>query len=226
MTRILAFDTSNSSLAITLLKNDKILAQNLILENGKQSELLIPEIENILRSQNIWYQDLDLIATTNGPGSFTGVRIGLTAARTINLATKTPLILLNCLEVIAYKYRKITEKIFVVLDARMDEFFIGEFLAQNNKITQVKAPSLIKADEVLKYLPQERFFLSGSGKKIVEDLIKNSSLNCDFSTNNDDDFIEGSLIGLLAYEKFSDQKISENFDPLYLRNPKIGERKK
>lgn len=226
MTSILAFDTSNSSLSVALLKNEEILAQNLILENGKQSESLIPEIENLLRQQNIWYQDLDLIATTNGPGSFTGVRIGLTAARTMNLATQIPLILLNSLEIIAYKYRKITGRILVVLDAKMDEFFIGEFLAQNNKIIQVKAPSLIKADEILKHLPQEGFLLVGSGKKIVTDLIKNSSLTHDFSASDEDDFIEGGLIGLLAYEKLLDQKASENFDPLYLRDPKIGERKK
>jgi tRNA threonylcarbamoyladenosine biosynthesis protein TsaB len=96
---VLAFDTAGSGFSIALLNEDKVVDKNVISESGKQSELLILEIEKTLRSQKIWYQDLDLIVATKGPGSFTGTRIGLTAARTIKAATNLPLILINSDEV-------------------------------------------------------------------------------------------------------------------------------
>jgi tRNA threonylcarbamoyladenosine biosynthesis protein TsaB len=95
----LGFDTAGSTLSVALLREEKILGKTVISESGRQSELLIVEIEKILRQQKIWYQDLDLIVTTKGPGSFTGTRIGLTAARTIKAATNLPLILINSDEV-------------------------------------------------------------------------------------------------------------------------------
>lgn len=96
---ILAFDTAGFDLSVALLNEEKILNKNTVSETGKQSELLIVEIEKLLREQKIWYQNLDLIVATKGPGSFTGTRIGLTAARTIKAATNLPLILINSDEV-------------------------------------------------------------------------------------------------------------------------------
>jgi len=182
-----------------------IIVKSLISESGKQSEFLIPEIEKILRAQKIWYQDLALIATTNGPGSFTGTRIGLTTARTIKAAINLPLILVNSCEAIAFKYRKKSGKIFVVLDASNDEFFCAGFLAENEKLIQIMKPCLAREDELPKILPQENFFLCGT---------KNG------------DVVAADLIGVLAYEKFKNGEISQNLDPLYLRMPRISERKK
>ena len=95
----LAFDTAGSGLFIALINDEKVLSKKIISESGRQSELLVVEIEKILREQKIWYQDLGLIVATKGPGSFTGTRIGLTVARTIKLATNLPLILINSDEV-------------------------------------------------------------------------------------------------------------------------------
>ena len=132
--RILAFDTTNSNLSVALLENKKILSKTTTYESGKQSEILIPEIEKILQTSNIWYQDLNFIASTSGPGSFTGVRIGLSTARTLKIATNLPLISLDSLEVLAFKYCQKSEEIFVAIDARMDEFFVGSFVSKNGGI--------------------------------------------------------------------------------------------
>jgi tRNA threonylcarbamoyladenosine biosynthesis protein TsaB len=96
---ILAFDTAGFDLSVAVLNEEKVLSKSVISETGKQSELLIVEIEKVLREQKIWYRDLDLVVATKGPGSFTGTRIGLTAARTIKAATNLPLILINSDEV-------------------------------------------------------------------------------------------------------------------------------
>ncbi len=241
--KILALDTTSSTLSVALLHNNQILAKNTIYENGKQAELLIPEIEKILTQNKIWYQDLDLIAATNGPGSFTGTRIGLTVARTLKIATNLPLMLLNSCEVIAYKYRECAEKIFVVLDARADEFFYAEFERQILKqvrdddggsvysychpelVSGSVTPQLSSLDDLENILPTTNFFLCGSGKKIAAKIL--SEKNVKFEMSEEEDVIEADLVGLLALEKFGNSaEFSENLDPIYLRSPRISERKK
>lgn len=222
---ILAFTTVESSISVALLNDGKIIAQNSITENGKQAELLIPQLEKILHENKIWYEDLNLIATSNGLGSFTGTRIGLTAARTLRLARNLPLITINSCEAIAYKYREISGKIFTVFDAKMNEFFCAEFFSENQKVKQVTEPELVRLEELSNIFPSENFFLCGSGKKIAAEILKQDEKN--FKMNEEEDVISADLIGLLAYEKFlNGEKDGNNANPIYLRGPKISERKK
>lgn len=214
--KILAFDTSASYLSVALAADNKIITKNIITESGKQSELLVLEIEKTLKENKIWYQDLDLIATTNGPGSFTGTRIGLTTARTIKLATNLPLVLVNSCEAIAHKYREKFTKIFVLIDAKAGDFFYSY-----NHST----PQLANLDNLPAIFPKEKFFLCGSGKKIAAEILEKE--NRDFEISEEEDEVEADTIALLAYEKFQkDQNGSIDLDPIYLRSPKISERKK
>ncbi len=221
--KILAFDTTNSTLSVALLENQKILSKNTIFESGKQAELLISEIEKILTENNIWYQDLDLIAATNGPGSFTGVRIGLTVAKTLKIATNKPLILINALEAIAFKHHLaksfaslgMTEGsiIFVAIDAKMDEFFIASFESKNEKLKPILESQLIKQKDIKNFLPKENFLLCGSAKNLISN-----------KKSPHEEFAEADAVGLLALEKFN-KKDKRDDDALYLRAPRITERK-
>ncbi len=214
--KILAFDTSASGFSVALTSDDRILTKTAITEAGKQSEFLILEIEKILKENKIWYQDLDLIATTNGPGSFTGTRIGLTTARTIKLATNLPLILINSCEAVAYKYHEKSEKIFVLLDAKADDFFYTDGYLE---------PQLARRDDLLSIFPKEKFFLCGSGKKIAAEILKKEKRK--FEMSEEEDEIEADLIALLAHKKFQkNRKGTQDLDPIYLRDPRISERKK
>ena len=210
---VLAFDTSASGFSIALVEDQKLLAQTNFFESGKQSELLIPEIEKILRSQKIWYQDLGLIAATNGPGSFTGTRIALTTARTLKAALNIPLIFVNCCEAIAFKHRQHDGKIIVAIDASGNEVFLAEFFCRNQKLETIREPLLVKLEEIKNFLPQDDFLLCGSAAALIQ-------------SDQENDFIEAEFIALLALEKIKDPQFIENSAALYLRDPRIGERKK
>jgi tRNA threonylcarbamoyladenosine biosynthesis protein TsaB len=223
--KILAFDTTNSTLSVALLEKNEVLAKNTIYESSKQSELIIPEIENILKKCGIWYDDLDYIAATSGPGSFTGIRVGLSVAKTLKIATNLPLILLDSLEVLAFKHRTKLLEIFVAIDAKMDEFFVASF----KETKQITKSQLVKSVDLINFIPKSKFILCGSGKKIASSfLLKNASQFeiKNFEIENDDDFIEADLVGLLAYEKINQEKTVVNNEALYLRKPKITKRKK
>jgi len=203
--KILAFDTSNGALSIALLEDQKVLEFVNIQENGKQAEMLVPLIEEVLHRQKIWYNDLDLIATTKGPGSFTGVRIGLACARTIKFAANLPLILLDSLATIAYKHRFHDGKILAAIDAKMDEFFIAEFFAENGKLERLTESRLVDNAGFAK-TSLEHNFICGNAKNI-------------------EDGVSADLLGLMAYEEFVSGKSFVDVDPSYLRMPRISKRK-
>lgn len=204
--KILAFDTSNGVLSIALLEDQRILELVNIQENGKQAEMLVPLIEEVLHRQKIWHNNLDLIATTKGPGSFTGVRIGLSCARTIKLATNLPLLLVDSLTAIAYKHRAHHGKILAAIDAKMDEFFVAEFFAENGKLTRLTESRLVDSINFAE-ISSKHNFICGSAKNI-------------------EDNVSANLIGLIAYEEFKNGGNFEDVDPAYLRMPRISERKK
>lgn len=219
--KILAFDTSGSGISVAITEDNVLLSKS-IIKNDKQSEILISEFEEILTKNNLWYNQLDAIAATSGPGSFTGVRVGLSAARTLKIATKLPLILISSLEVIAFKYRKYQGQILVAIDAKMNEFFIGKFDCNNFEIKQIGEFEIANLENIKKFLPKEKFLLCGNAKNEV---IKNVT-DIEFDFEQQEDEIEPELLAKLAYEKIISNNSQENLDAIYLRQPKITARKR
>ncbi|MES2677959.1 MAG: tRNA (adenosine(37)-N6)-threonylcarbamoyltransferase complex dimerization subunit type 1 TsaB [Pseudomonadota bacterium] len=217
--KILAFDTTNSTLSVAIAFDKKLIAQKNILENNKHSEMLIPVIEECLRQAEIWYQDLDAIAFTNGPGSFTGIRVGYSCAKALAIATSLPVIAVSSLEVIAYSYLGEGKKILVVNDARLEEFFIQEFVIKNGQLKPSFEPMMIKVEELKDFLPKEKFVLAGSAKNMIKDDLENALIF------EQEDFIDAKNIALLAEEKYASNHDFKS-SALYIREPKISQRKR
>ena len=219
--KILAFDTTNSTLSVAILFDKKLVAQKNILENNKHSEMLIPVIEECLKQAGIWYQDLDAIAFTNGPGSFTGIRVGYSCAKALAIATNLSVIAISSLEAIAYFYLGKNEgkKILVVNDARLEEFFIQEFAIENGQLKSSFEPMIIKVEELKDFLPKEKFLLAGSAKNMIKDDLENAIIS------SEEDFIDAKNIALLAEEKYSPNHNLQS-SALYIREPKISQRKR
>jgi len=216
--KILSFDTTNATLSVAILFDKKLVAGKNILENNKHSEMLIPAIEECLSQAKIWYQDLDAIAFTNGPGSFTGIRVGLSCAKALAITTNLPVISINSLEAVAYSYVNERKRILVVNDARLDEFFIQEFSTENNQLKPSFEPMMIAVEELKNFLPKEQFILAGSAKNMIKDNLENAIIS------DEEDFIDAKNIALLAAEKYLPNHDSKS-SALYIRQPKISQRK-
>lgn len=191
---ILAFDTT-SGLSVAVLRDEKLLAKRACEEASKQSEMLILEVERTLEQAKISYQNLDLIAVTKGPGSFTATRIGIVTAQTMKLALQLPLIALTANEVLAFTYYRnsmgaIKEKISTTINAGMNEFFCADFIFEN---------SLPKPLGDIVIRPAEEVSVDVQGK------------------------ISAEFVALLAFEKMRNSaEISQDDAALYLRAPRIG----
>ena len=210
----LAFDCSTSSMSIALLNDKKILGEKNYLQEAKHSEMLVLEIKNLLDANKINFNDLDLIIATNGPGSYTGIRVALAVLKIIKITTQKPVLTVNCCEVLADKYSKNHEKINVGIQANSSEIYYAKYVIKNN-FGEVLQPMISNVDDILSTIKEDEF-LCGSANKIF----KKHSLK-----SNRDDMILAYDVAIYGQKKFLQNKDSQDILPLYLRDPKITKRK-
>ncbi len=120
---ILAIDTSTSFASIAIGVNDQIVAESLVNTNRTLSARLVPEIERLLTSADLSITDIDIFASSTGPGSFTGVRGGVATIQGLALATGKPCIGFSSLALLAMNFSLSSTWICTLLDARKSEVY-------------------------------------------------------------------------------------------------------
>jgi len=208
--KILAADTSHGSCSVAILNNGKIIYDITDNENGKQAERLLSIIEEGLKQNSLTYKDLDALAVNIGPGSFTGIRIGVAAIRGLHLVNKTPLIAVNSLEAIAYPLIGQGKDIVVVTDAKRKQLYCQLF---SQEIEALSEACLISYDEIKNFIPKGEFYLTGTGSHLVSTGLNN------FKIINPDAMAEAKHIAKLAAIKLESDKIDDTCFPLYIRKP-------
>lgn len=119
---ILAIDTTSTSLSIALIKGDEVLSFTRELGKSGHSSALMPEIETLLREQRLDVSELDAVGVVVGPGSFTGIRIGVSAMTAIAFATGAKRIAVTSFELIAYN----KESVLAAVDAGHGNLYVAE----------------------------------------------------------------------------------------------------
>lgn len=211
--KILAINTTHGTCSLAIAENNQIIAEITDNEPAKQAERLFAHIEDLLAKSGLKYSDINAVAADIGPGSFTGVRIGLAAARGIALAAKIPLIGVTGFEAISadLRHHNYSQNLLIVLDARRGSVF-AQFIGANSKS---KESMLDYKDIAMVIDGKEQVMLVGSGIKYVEEYLENYEITDGY------DYSDAKMVALGAYEKLQ----SENYDsksnvsPLYIRPP-------
>jgi tRNA threonylcarbamoyladenosine biosynthesis protein TsaB len=121
--KILALDTASGNGSVALLDGQKLVAETLLNVRATHSERLIDQVEQVLLAGNLTLEGLDLIVVVRGPGSFTGLRIGLATAKGLAQAAKLPLIGISSLQLLAMNLPLCPLPICALLDARKKEVY-------------------------------------------------------------------------------------------------------
>lgn len=140
----LFLDTCNHKIIIGLLKDNKLVDSINFVNDNNLSEKLLPSIKTILDNNCIDKKDLDNIYVSIGPGSFTGIRIGVTVAKTIAWALKIKIIPISSLEVMASTSE--SDYICPIIDARRGFVYSGLY---DNKLNNIIEDKYINLDELL-----------------------------------------------------------------------------
>ncbi|MCC8369336.1 MAG: tRNA (adenosine(37)-N6)-threonylcarbamoyltransferase complex dimerization subunit type 1 TsaB [Rickettsia endosymbiont of Oxypoda opaca] len=216
--KILAFDTANNSASVALSENENILAYQEELSPSKQAEAILPMIEKVLESGKCKYEDIDYLAVTNGPGSFTGIRIGLAVAKAILFATKIKGLAVSNFEFAyfrAIEQVKDYDKIYIFLNAYRGQLYSQIF----NKMGEASKPTLIDYDFAINLLAQEKgnIVCAGSGVEFIYPQIKhlpNLVILPRFAR------VKASIICKYVAAKLNaGQDINDSIEPLYIRLP-------
>lgn len=123
---ILGISTSSNIASVALSKDAECIKELNINNNKTHSETLLPLINELLSETNIKLQDINLIACDNGPGSFTGIRIGISTVKAIAESLNIPVIAVSSLEGLAYNIHD-SECICSLIDARNNQVYCGLF---------------------------------------------------------------------------------------------------
>lgn len=215
MALILNIESSNSICSVCLAEDGKVTFQKETTEANRHSELLASFTDDILKEAKITTADLDAIAVSKGPGSYTGLRIGVSLAKGLAYAGQIPLIAVDTLKSIAWKAKAAINEpesiIRPMIDARRMEVYSSSF---HSNLAQINEPEAIIVDETSfsKEFSSPVYFCGNGAEKCKEVL-----------TNSNAFFIEADTSSLhlaeLSYQQFLEKDFVDTayFEPFYLK---------
>jgi tRNA threonylcarbamoyladenosine biosynthesis protein TsaB len=168
MMKILGMDTSSPSGSVALLDGNNLVSESLIEGSPAYSDKLLFEIDSILNGSGIKLNEIDGFVITTGPGSFTGLRVGISLLKGFILATEKPFASVNTLEAYAKTLKPGPYAICPVLDARKKEVYTALFKSKNDQCIRSTPDQAISAAELCDQIKQPTAFV-GNGLDIYKD---------------------------------------------------------
>ncbi len=214
MAYILNLETATKNCSVSIANGGKVLAvREIATENFSHAEKLHVFIEECLQEANLTFQNINAVAVSKGPGSYTGLRIGVSAAKGFCYALNIPLISVDTLELLAKKVTIENGIIVPMIDARRMEVYTAFFGNDYTKISETEAKVI---DENSFFEVQVPMHLVGDGA------IKLKSVLTDTKFNFYDEILYPSALEMcqLSFDKFkiSDFEDVAYFEPFYLKD--------
>lgn len=214
MAYILHLETATKVCSVALSNNGKLIEFIETEEDGyTHAENLTVFVEQILTNAKIGTKDLSAISVTSGPGSYTGLRIGVSTAKGLCYALGIPLIAVNALEAIAAQGQKLypAKNICALIDARRMEVFSAIYDSEMKLLKGISADVI----EENTYDEFEHLLICGDGSEKLQEIWKERDLNFDIS-------IKSSAKGHveIAFAKFENKEFEDvaYFEPFYLKD--------
>lgn len=219
---VLSVDTSSSVCAVSLQENYNLIDE-IDLDNGKtHSENFMPIVAEILEKNNKELKDINLIAAVVGPGSFTGIRIGIASIKALAEVYNIPVVEVTSLESLARNV-EVKNVVCSLIDAKNNQVYAGIFDANYEKLEDYIADDINTVIESLK--KYNNIILVGDGSEKFADLLKENLVKVEFSNENKQKAFSAGLIGLKKFEK-NEVKNADSINPIYLRKSQAERMKK
>ncbi|RKY30853.1 MAG: tRNA (adenosine(37)-N6)-threonylcarbamoyltransferase complex dimerization subunit type 1 TsaB [Candidatus Omnitrophota bacterium] len=213
--KILGIDTTTKFLSVGFLDGNKICEYN--LEMGRaHCRLLAPTLKRILRALKVRLKDIDYFACATGPGSFTGIRVGMAAVKAIAWSLNKPIIGISSLDILARNLE--TSNIVVpLIDARRNLIYSSAYNIKGNFFKRIKPYMLLSIAEFIKKFKQVKVTLLGDALNLYKDTILENLPSVNI-LDNDYWYPKGRSIVSLACQRIESNKIESAFSlkPIYL----------
>ena len=208
---LLSMDSSAVTASVALTDGDEIIKSEFVNSGLTHSETLLPMITRVMDGRK--YSELDGIAITAGPGSFTGVRIGVATVKGLAFNDDIPCYSVSTLEAIAYNFVDENAVVCAVMDARRMQFYNALFRVQNGKVERLCDDRAISIEDLRNELKQyDKVIIAGDGAKLC---FQNIELeNCSLA---DDDRIYQNAVGVAKAAQNKNAISPKALMPVYLR---------
>lgn len=216
MARILSIETSTSICSVAIHEQGELLALAEIKEPGAHAEKLVLLVDEVFEKAGLNFTDLDAVAVSQGPGSYTGLRIGVSTAKGIAYAMEIPLIGINTLQAMAASQRVAPgDYVVAVLDARRKEVYTQTFGDSRQELSPIEAV-VLEEGVFASILEKGRVYFVGDGVEKVKEEVKstNALFIADWAIS-----ISAKNMGVLAFEKYASKEWEDlaYFVPNYLK---------
>jgi tRNA threonylcarbamoyladenosine biosynthesis protein TsaB len=216
----LAIECATNTIGLALLDGEEILAEFHLNLGRHHAEVLLPALENILLLAGIGSDKIDLLACTTGPGSFTGVRIGVSTVKGLALATGVPIVGVSTLETLAMNAFPSSRLICSLLDARKDQVYTGLYRMGPDGFPEIVTPDrLTDIAQLIRDLPADEVDWIGDGAVRYWDRIFESRLERCLPAGCRRHRLKASAVGLIGIRRYAKGQCENpiTFSPSYLR---------
>ncbi|MBO7218150.1 MAG: tRNA (adenosine(37)-N6)-threonylcarbamoyltransferase complex dimerization subunit type 1 TsaB [Clostridia bacterium] len=213
--KILALECSAGPASTAIVENGIIIASNFTNVKMTHSETLLPMVKATLDKAGLSVADIDALAISNGPGSFTGIRIGISAVKGLAAPKKLPCYAVSTLRAIAENYKGFDGVVCSVMDARCNQVYNALFKAENGNLTRLCDDRALLISELMNELSDisENIIIVGDGAALFSEFASEKILIA--NEENRYQTAVGVAMAASEYESCSPDKLM----PFYLRLP-------
>lgn len=225
--KILSIDTASDVCGVSILENNNLIEKFDVITKESHSQRLMPIIEKAFKRTNLTIDDIDLIVCDVGPGSFTGIRIGVATVKAFCDSKDIIPIGISSLESLAYSIKNNSNIICSIINAKNDNCYFALYeKSKDNTLQTLIEPEAENIDTTLSILnsynldtlDNKVISFVGDGSKVYKDKILEIFPNSIIS-NEKNDILDSYNLGLAGFDKYSSGEEIEELLPLYLKKP-------
>lgn len=218
--KVLGIDTSSNVASVSVTDEDVLIGEFVINHPKTHSQKLMPLIKSLFESLEISLEEIDLVAISKGPGSFTGIRIGMSAAKAFSQALDIPIVSVSTLDTLAFNDLREDRLIVPIMDARRSETYTCIYEYSNGELKRITDEMAISIEELAKKIKElnKASIFMGDGVKVFKDYLLENLENVEIASIDKRMQRASSVavLGKIKYEKFGAEDLYE-IEPNYIR---------
>lgn len=216
---VLGIETSTMTGSVALMEDHRLISEYILNMKATHSVRLMPAIDMLLRNAGINKSEINCIAISIGPGSFTGLRIGLATAKGLAMGLNVPLVGVPTLDALAWNVPYSTYQICTVLDARKKEVYTALFRYEGNKLLRLTPYQVMPPLVVLEGI-REKTILVGDGTEVYREIFLNALGELAIFVPNVQNLPRASIIAEIGLQKALEGEMLsvEQSEPIYIRD--------
>ena len=218
---ILAFETSGRAASVAVMKDKRIIGEMAVSTKLNHSEKLMPMIDELLKKTDISIKDIDFLAIGVGPGSFTGIRIGVSTAKGLAQALNIPIAAVSSLRTLAFSAAYSDMFICPIIDARRNHVYSGVFRWEGAELVEVMKEDVYDFKELLLILKNKdsKVLFMGEDSGKFKEQIKEALGEKGIMAMPQDNFPRAASVAVMAIKKIEENDLENAFTlrPVYLR---------